>query len=52
MKLDEWTVNEQLLDSCRELADDENLKDSDTVGVIIKELWRKLRRTHKLRVVK
>ena len=51
MKLDEWATNERLLDSCREATDDENLKESDAVGVIIKDLWRKLRETHKLRIV-
>jgi hypothetical protein len=51
-KLDEWAVNEQLLGSCRELADDDNLNESDAAGIIIKELWKKLRETHKLRVVK
>ena len=51
-KLDEWTANSQFLESCRELAHYENLKESDAPGVIIKELWRKLRETHKLRVVK
>jgi hypothetical protein len=52
MKLDEWTANEQLLESLRELADDESLTKSDVAGVIIKELWKRLRETHKLMVVK
>ena len=52
MKLDEWSASEQLLESLRELADDESLTKSDVAGIIIKELWKKLRETHKLRVVK
>ncbi len=52
MKLDEWSANEQLLESCTELAGDDNMSESDAAGIIIKELWKKLRETHKLRVVK
>ena len=52
MKLDEWTANDKLFDLCKELADDKNLEECDAAGVIIKELWRKLRETHKLRIVK
>jgi hypothetical protein len=52
MKLDKWSASENLLESCRELADDDNLSESDAAGIIIKELWKKLRKTHKLRVVK
>ncbi len=52
MKLDEWSASEDLLESCRELTDDDNLSESDAAGIIIKELWKKLRETHKLRIVK
>jgi hypothetical protein len=52
MKLDEWSPNEQLLESCREFAGDDNMSESDAAGIIIKKLWKKLKETHKLRVVK
>ncbi len=51
-KLDEWGVNGQLMKSCRTISKDENLTEADASTVIMKELWKKLRETHKLRVVK
>jgi len=51
-KLDQWAVNEELMKSCRALSKDENLSRVDTSTIIMKELWKKLRDTHKLRVVK
>jgi len=51
-KLDEWAVNEELMKSCIELSNDEDLSKMDASTVIMKELWKKLRETHKLRVVK
>jgi len=51
-KLDEWAVSEELMKSCMELSEDKNLSRVDDSTVTMKELWRKLRETHKLRVVK
>jgi len=51
-KLDEWAVSEELMKSCMELSKDEDLSRVDDSTVTMKELWRKLRETHKLRVVK
>ncbi len=51
-KLDEWAVSEELMKSYVELSKDEDLSRADASTVIIKELWKKLRETHKLRVVK
>ena len=51
-KLDEWAVNEQLMRSCMELSEDADLSRVDASTVIMKELWKQLRETHKLRVVK
>ncbi len=51
-KLDEWGLNGQLMKSCRTISKDENLTEADASTVIMKELWKKLRETHKLRVVK
>jgi hypothetical protein len=44
--------NEKLLESCRRKAVDKYLHWDQAPAVIIKRLWEKLRRTHKLRVVK
>jgi len=40
------------MESCMELSGDESLTEADGSTVIMKELWKKLRETHKLRVVK
>jgi hypothetical protein len=44
--------NEGLLESCREVAGDKYLHWDQAASIIIRELWKKLRETHKLRVVK
>jgi hypothetical protein len=44
--------NNKLLESCREVAGDKYLHWDQAASVVIKELWKKLRETHKLRVVK
>lgn len=44
--------NRDLLESCRDAAKDKYLHHSQAPSVIIQMLWRKLRDTHKLRVVK
>jgi len=47
-----WTGNEALLQSCRAISGDGSLHPKDASSVIIRALWDKLRKTHKLRVVK
>ena len=44
--------NRDLLESCREISKDKYLHHSQAPAVIIKELWKRLRKTHKLRAVK
>jgi len=44
--------NDKLLESCREIARDKYLHWDQAASIIIKELWKKLRETHKIRVVK
>jgi hypothetical protein len=46
-----WSGNRQLLDSCEIISDDAHLPTDFAPSVIIKELWSRLRETHKLRVV-
>ena len=46
------TGNRELLESCREISGDNYLHHSQAPAVIIKELWKRLNKTHKLRVVK
>ena len=46
------TGNKELLESCREISHDKYLHHSQAPAVIINELWKRLRKTHKLRVVK
>ena len=46
------TGNKDLLEGCRDLTKDKYLHHSQAPFVIIKALWEKLKKTHKLRVVK
>ncbi len=45
-------LNEELMESCMDLTKDEGLSRADASTIIMKELWKKLRKTPKLRVVK
>ncbi|UCG06965.1 MAG: putative molybdenum carrier protein [Desulfobacterales bacterium] len=47
-----YAKNEILLESCRYVAQDKYLHWSQAPMLIIKELWKTLRETHKLRIVK
>ena len=47
-----WSGNEKLVESCLELVDYPLHNEDDAAAVIVKELWLKLRQTHKLRIVK
>jgi AcrR family transcriptional regulator len=49
-KLDE-PVNDELLEECREKSGDNSLDDAGASGFILKELLKRLRETHKLRIV-
>ncbi|MGD8264210.1 MAG: putative molybdenum carrier protein [Desulfobacterales bacterium] len=44
--------NEKLLEACRQEAKDKYLHWDQASGVIIKELWKRLKESHKMRVVK
>jgi hypothetical protein len=44
--------NRQLFESCMQKAGDSRLSERDAAAVIIRELWHKVKITHKLRVVK
>jgi hypothetical protein len=47
-----WGENDLLLESCRTLSQSVHLTPEAASAVIIRELWKGLRQTHKLRVVK
>ena len=47
-----WPDNQELLDSCQNYAKDQLLSRDRAFTVIIKELWKRLKKTHRLRVVK
>ena len=47
-----WSGNEKLAESCLSIANFPLHNEDDAAAVIIKELWRKLRETHKLRIIK
>jgi hypothetical protein len=49
-KLDD-RVNEDLLQECIERSGDNSLDDAGASGFILTELWKRLRETHKLRIV-
>ena len=44
--------NEKLLESCRDVSQDKFLHWDQASSVIIKELWKQLKKSHKIRVVK
>jgi hypothetical protein len=47
-----YPSNENLLESCRDLTGDKHLNVNQASSVIIRELWKKLQETHKLKVVR
>ena len=47
-----WSGNEKLVESCLDLADYPLHNEDDAAAVIVRELWLKLRQTHKLRIVR
>ena len=47
-----WFGNKQLLEDCRRFSMDQYLHPDQAASIIIKELWKRLRKTHQLRVVK
>jgi hypothetical protein len=47
-----WSENKRLVKSCMELAGSERIDGEDASAVIIKEIWKKLRESHLLRIVK
>ena len=53
-KLDQMDVdvNETLRDDCISRSERSTLDDADAAAVVLKEIWDRLKETHKLRVVK
>ena len=47
-----WTGNDDLMKSCCLIAARINVDQDEASSIIIKELWKRLRETHKLRVIK
>ena len=47
-----WSGNQNLVESCQTKADYPLHNEDDAAAVIVKELWRKLKETHKLRIIK
>lgn len=47
-----WSGNEKLVESCSTKSNYPLHNEDDAAAVIVKELWRKLKETHKLRVIK
>jgi hypothetical protein len=47
-----WSGNTELLASCRSISKEHVYREDDIRRIIINALWKKLRETHGLRVVK
>lgn len=47
-----WSGNDALLNDCRWIAMDQYLRPEQAVMVIVKELWKRLKETHRLKVIK
>ena len=50
--LEKMSVRKEIMKDCIAISGDENLDEANASTVILKELWKKLRDTHKLRIVK
>ena len=46
-----WSGNQDLMTSCCFFAKKESLHEDEACSIIIRELWKRLRKTHKLRIV-
>jgi hypothetical protein len=46
-----WSGNQDLMTSCCFFAKKENVQEDEASSIIIGELWKRLRETHKLRIV-
>jgi hypothetical protein len=46
-----WSGNKDLMASCCFFAKKENVNEDEASSIIIRELWKRLRETHKLRIV-
>ena len=46
------TVNQKLKEDCLAKSENKNLDEVDAAGVILRELWKRLKETHRLRIVK
>jgi len=46
-----WSENKDLMTSCCFFAKKDNIGEDEAASIIIRELWKRLRKTHKLRVV-
>jgi hypothetical protein len=47
-----WSGNHELMESCRFMTKNEKLNEDGASFAIIEALWKRLRETHKIRVVK
>lgn len=50
-QLEVWSVNEALKESCLQFCEEEGLDESNPAMAIIVKIWKKLKDTHKLRIV-
>jgi hypothetical protein len=46
-----WSGNQDLMTSCCFFAKKESLHEDEACSIIIRELWKRLRKTHKLRII-
>jgi hypothetical protein len=51
-KLETWSVNQSLMEDCLKRVGDKSFGPAEAPTVILRELWERLRKTHKLRIVK
>jgi hypothetical protein len=50
-QMEVWSINESLRESCIQACREEGLDESNPAMVIVKRIWKRLKETHKLRVV-
>jgi len=51
-QLRQWPVNRELYEDCRARCGEPDFDEAEVAKVIIQEIWKQVRQTHRLRVVK
>jgi hypothetical protein len=48
----QWSVNQELYEDCKARSGEQDLDEAGAAKVLVQEIWKRLQKTHRLRVVK